>query len=126
MMVPKQRSQMACGIPHSAADHWFATLAGKSSVGIPRGATVKLEEGSEDEFFFSWGNVKEERVIVEATAEAEVLPPAPDAIGGLVAGFLLRVKDNSTVCNTCMTQDKISLGSGEMSKLGGICEEREA
>jgi hypothetical protein len=76
-------------------------------VGIPGGATVKLEEGAEEEFFFSWGNVKEERVIVEATAEAEVLPSAPDTISGLVAGFLLCIKDNSTVCSTCMTQDKI-------------------
>ena len=40
MMVPKRRSQTACGIAHSAADHRSATLAGRSTVGIPVGVTI--------------------------------------------------------------------------------------
>jgi hypothetical protein len=43
-----------------------------------------------------------------------VFPVAPDMVCGLVACFLLQVKDDLTVCSTCMTQDR-----GEMSKLGG-------
>ena len=126
MMVPKRQSQTACGIPHSAANHWYATLAGKSTVEIPGGTAIELEEQPEEELLVCWGKESEEGVIVEATAEAEVFPPVPDMVGGLVSCFLLCIKDDSTVCSTCVTQHKILLGSGEMSKLGGIWEGIEA
>jgi hypothetical protein len=95
------------------------------AVGIPVCFAVELEEGSQEEFFFLWWQVSEEGVIVKTTAGAEVFPSAPDAVGGLMSRFLFGVKDDSTVCSTCKTHDKISLGSGEMLKLGGIWEGRE-
>jgi hypothetical protein len=124
-MVPKRQSQTACGISHSAADHQLLTPSCKFAVRIPVRFSIELEEGPEEEFFFWWRQVSKEGVIVKPAACAEVLPAAPDAVGRLVSGFLLRVKDDSTVCRTCETQHKISLGSGEMLKLGGIWDGRK-
>jgi hypothetical protein len=41
-----------------------------------------------------------------------------------IYAFLLWVKNDSWICNTAITQDKTFLGTGEILKLWGICDER--
>ena len=51
-------------------------------------------------------------------------PPAPGSVVALVASFLPSIKYDSTVCNTHVAQDNISLGRCDMAKFAGICEGR--
>ena len=50
-MVPKRRSQDACGTPQSADAHWLLTLSVKFTLFSPLSVAICVEEGSENDFF---------------------------------------------------------------------------
>ena len=50
VIVPERRSQTACGISHSAADHGRATASCKFTVARPLSCAIESEEGSQEEF----------------------------------------------------------------------------
>ena len=50
VIVPERRSQTACGIAHSAADHGSATASGKFTVARPCSCSIEAEEGPQEEF----------------------------------------------------------------------------
>ena len=53
-MVPKRRSQAACGRAQSADSLWFLTLSDKFTCLRPVSVAVEVEESSDDSFFFIW------------------------------------------------------------------------
>jgi hypothetical protein len=57
---------------------------------------------------------------MDAGFGAEAEPTPPDPVPGFVGFFLARIQDDSAVCNARIAKDKISLGSGEILKCGGI------
>jgi hypothetical protein len=58
-------------------------------------------------------------VIADIGSSAVVLPSPPDAVLVLVGGLCFRIQDNSSICKARTAKDKISSGSGEMSKVAG-------
>ena len=54
-MVPKRRSQMACGIFDSLSHHWLRTLAKVLSLLAPACRSVEGEKGSENKLSFLGG-----------------------------------------------------------------------
>ena len=74
-IVPKRRSQMACGIPDSRASQGLFTASKKlACVGFPFGVSKDAEKGAEDQFLFVLGKTREEGVI-EASCCAISSPP---------------------------------------------------
>lgn len=120
LMDPKRRSQVACGFAHSACDHWALTQSKKLPRLGPFGDAVAGEKGLDVEGPLFVGKRSEEGVISSAGGGAEVQPSSPDSVSVFVASFLFGVEDEAAVCSTCETQDKISLGSGEILNLCGI------
>jgi hypothetical protein len=49
VIVPERRSQTACGIAHSAADHGSATAAGKFTAARPCSRSIEAKEGPQAE-----------------------------------------------------------------------------
>ena len=124
MTFPKRRSQIACGIPHSACDHWVLTVSGKFSVAIPASLSVEAEERSKEKLSVAIAQVKEVGVIGDSSFGSEGFPLSPDPIVLFVGVFLSGVKDDSAVCSICVTQDKTSQGRAEISKERRICDGR--
>ena len=120
MTFPKRRSQIACGIPHSACDHWVLTVSGKFSVAIPASLSVEAEERSKEKLLVAIAHVNEVGVIIDPTFGSEGFPLSPDPIVLFVGVFLSGVKDDSAVRSIRMTQDKTSCGRGNISKERGI------
>jgi hypothetical protein len=85
---PKRRSQIACGIPHSARDHWVLTVSGKSSCCIPASLPVEAEERSKEKLSVAIAQVNEVGVIGDATLGAEIFPSPPDPVVLFVGIFL--------------------------------------
>jgi hypothetical protein len=55
-MVPKRRSQVACGLAHSACDHWLLTLAINLAASFSALGCAKTgKEGSDEKFESNWG-----------------------------------------------------------------------
>jgi hypothetical protein len=123
-IVPKRRSQVACGFAQSARDHWLLTLAFNSSASFfPLRRSKAGNKGSDVKLLSDWGYSSEERVSALSCFGAETEPPSPGPVVGLVAPFDATVKDDAAICSTDKTQEEISLGSGEILKLSGICSE---
>jgi hypothetical protein len=121
----ERRSQIACGIPHSASDHWVLTVSGKFSFAIPASLSVEAEERLKEKLLVATAHVKEVGVIGDSSFGAEGFPSSPDPIVLSVGVFLSGVKDDSAICSIYVTQDKTSLGRAEISKERGICEGRK-
>jgi hypothetical protein len=122
---PERRSQIACGIPHSACNHWVLTVSGKFSFAIPASLSVEAEERSKEKLLVATAHVKEVGVIGHSSFGAEGFPSSPDPIVLFVGVFLSGVKDDSAVRSICVTQDKTSLRKAEISKEQGICDGRK-
>ncbi len=122
MMFPKRHSQIACGILHSACDHWVFTVSGKFSFFIPGSLSVEAEERSKEKLLVATAHVKEVGVIGHSSFGAEGFPSSPDPIVLFVGVFLSGVKDDSAVHTFCMTQGKTLLGRAEIAKERGICD----
>jgi hypothetical protein len=58
VMFQKPRSQIACGIPHSACDHWFLTVSGKFSFSIPASLLVEAEERLKEKLSVAIANAR--------------------------------------------------------------------
>jgi hypothetical protein len=55
-IVPKRRSQVACGFAQSARDHWLLTLAFNfSASSLPLCCAKAGDEGSDEKFLSDWG-----------------------------------------------------------------------
>ena len=63
----------------------------------------------------------EERVRASPSFGTESEPTAPGPVVGLVAAFCLAIKHEAAVWSTDKTYDKVSLGSGQISKFEGLC-----
>jgi hypothetical protein len=63
----------------------------------------------------------ENRVRPSSGFGTETEPASPGPVVGFVAAFIPAVKDDAAICSTDKTQEEISLGSGDISKLSGIC-----
>ena len=59
---------------------------------------------------------------MDAGDVAEALPTSEGPIAFLMGPFLLGVQDDCAVSNTCVNQEEISLGRGEILKWLGICD----
>jgi hypothetical protein len=70
-MFPKHQSQIACGILHSACDHWVLTVSGKFSFSIPTSLSVEAERRSKERLYVAIAHVKEIGVIGELSFCAE-------------------------------------------------------
>jgi hypothetical protein len=121
---PECRSQIACGIPHSAWHHWVLTVSCKFSFAIPASLSVEAEERSKEKLLVSTAHVKEVGVIGDSSFGSEGFPLSPDPIVLFVGAFLSGVKDDSAVRSICVTQDKTSQGRAEISKERRICDGR--
>ena len=65
------------------------------------------------------GYVIEEGVIVGKDL-AVVGPAAPDSVLLFVSPFCARIKDDSAICSVCKAKEKMSAGSWDMLKVGGM------
>ena len=89
------------------------------------GDLIRAEERPEEELALRLGKVRQERV-QDAGLLAESDPPSPSPVPVLVRFRLDRIIDDSVVRSTSSTKDKISSGSGEISKRRGMsCGEEE-
>ena len=121
-IAPKRLSQVACGFAHSAADHWFLTLAVKLSCFGPCGSSEAGKESFTENPLVDWGqSSSEEGVSAKACVLAEPEPSSPGSVTLLVACFLSAIKDDAAICNTEEAHDKISSGNWEIAKFAGIC-----
>jgi hypothetical protein len=51
-------------------------------------------------------------------------PTVPDTVMFFMTSFLFGLIDDLTVCGSCISQEKITVGRAKMMKLWGICEGR--
>ena len=83
------------------------------------GGLVEGWKGSEDEFAFRGGKVKEEGVN-NVAAFTETFPSAPGSVPVFIRLRFHCIMDDSVVCSTCVTKDKISSGRGQILKFSGM------
>ena len=110
-MLPKRRTQVACGLADSAAAQRELTDSCSMPGRIPSGGSVELQESFDKKFAFEDGKQSEVWVASKSGLSAETQPPAPDPVCALVPSFLAAVKDNSVVRSMRETQERISLGN---------------
>jgi hypothetical protein len=125
-MVPKRRSQLACGVSDSAADHRVVAFANKASGLVPGSGPVQREEGLGDELAGVFGYISEELVIGDSGGVTKVRPSSPDSVVFFVGRFLFRIQEDLTSTSTCVAKHKISLGRGEILKAASTSCGREA
>jgi hypothetical protein len=96
-IVPKRRSQVACGFAHSTRDHREVTPSIKCPCLGPLGGAVTREEGAGEKFSVDWGYTSEEGVSKAACVLAESEPSAPDPVMVFVAALLSAINDKAVV-----------------------------
>jgi hypothetical protein len=96
-MVPKRRSQVACGFPHSTCDHREVTPSIKCPVLGPLGSAITGKKGAGEKFAVVCGYTSEEGVRKAACLLAESEPATPDAVVVFVAAFLSAINDEAVI-----------------------------
>jgi hypothetical protein len=96
-MVPKRRSQVACGFPHSTCNHREVTPSIKCPILGPLGGAITGEKGSGEKFSVVCGYTSKEGVRYAAGLLAESEPSTPDAVIVFVAAFLPAVNDEAVI-----------------------------
>jgi len=89
------------------------------------GITDGLAEGAEDAMTFSAGQLVEEGVVGQAD-ELEVLIPAGPRAGGGRVGLFSDSVELASVGHSEVSQETISVGSGQILIPNGTCEGAEA
>lgn len=118
LMLPKRRSQVACGTSDSRRSHWFLTDPNTSPLSVEGPLPQVNEKSLEEERLFPCGYSKEAGVI-STVSLGKVGPPFEDPLHAFVGPFLFRVQDDSMVCSTAQTKEAISMGRGCMENPAG-------
>jgi hypothetical protein len=96
-IVPKRRSQVACGFLHSTCDHQEVTPSIKSPFLGPLGGAVTSKERLGEKFSVVWGYKSEEGVSKAACLLAESESSTPDSVVVFVAALLLAINYEAVV-----------------------------
>ena len=115
---PKRRSQVANGTFESCCRHRFFTDASISSIRVELSFSEADKEAFGQEELLVSGNVMEAGVKSSGILE-EASPSVPHSLDAAMSFFLFRVQDDSMICIVAQTNEEMSGGRFDISKLAG-------